>query len=168
MRKNTIYIASDHAGFALKTRVIEYLKKLGFEIKDFGPYKLNPGDDYPDFVVPMAQAVARATSTISPPHIRGRIKVRVLGIAICGTGIGVCIAANKVRRIRAATVYDLFTARCSREHNNANIICLGSRAKFTRNFTNVKKILNTCLTTPFSNKPRHVRRLKKIEKYEHG
>mgnify|MGYP001596962600 FL=1 len=85
------------------------------------------------------------------------------GIVLGGSGIGETITANKVRGIRAALVYDLYTAKMSRKDNNANILCLGGRTT-GKNFTLVKKILNTWLTTPFSNAPRHVRRLKKIDK----
>lgn len=149
--KSTIYLGGDHAAFELKKKIVAYLKMRGYRVKDFGPHRYDPDDDYPDFVIPTAKAVARDKDS--------------RGIALGGSGIGECIAANKVRGIRAALVYDLYTARMSREHNDANVLCFGARTA-TKSFNLVKKILNTWLTTPFSNAPRHVRRLKKIARTE--
>lgn len=149
--KPTIYLGGDHAAFELKNKIVAYLKTRGYIVRDFGPHEYNPDDDYPDFVIPAARAVAKHKGS--------------LGITVCGTGTGECIAVNKVKGIRAALVYDLYTARMSRKDNNANVLCLGGRTT-GKNFTLVKKILNTWLTTPFSNAPRHVRRLKKVSKLE--
>lgn len=148
----TIYIAGDHAALEMKKKIVAYLKKKGYTVKDFGPHRYDPDDDYPDFIIPMARAVGRSKD--------GR------GIALGGSGIGECIAANKVRGVRAALVFDLYTARMSREHNDANILCLGARTASTKNLTRVKKILDTWLITPFSGEKRHVRRLKKIQKFD--
>ncbi len=151
MNKPTIYLGGDHAAFELKGKIAEYLKERGYAVRDFGPDTYNPDDDYPDFVIPAAQAVAKHK--------------RALGITVCGSGIGECIAVNKIKGIRAALVYDLYTARMSRKDNNANILCLGGRTT-GKNFALTKKILDTWLSTPFSNEARHVRRLEKIAKIE--
>lgn len=149
--KPTIYLGGDHAAFELKQNIAAYLKTRGYTVRDFGPYEFNPDDDYPDFVIPAARTVAKHKGS--------------LGIVLGGSGIGECIAVNKVKGIRASLVYDLYTAIMSRKDNNANILCLGGRTT-GKNFTLVKKILNIWLTTPFSNAPRHLRRLKKIAKIE--
>lgn len=149
--KSAIYLGGDHAAFELKKKIVAYLKMRGYTVRDFGPHEFNPDDDYPDFVIPAARAVAT--------HKGSR------GIVLGGSGIGEAIAANKVKGVRAALVYDLYTAKMSREHNDANVISLGSRTT-GKNFTLVKKILNAWLANPFSNAARHIRRLKKIAKYE--
>lgn len=107
-----IAIGSDHAGFSLKKHVIEHLKEKGVELKDFGTYT-NESCDYPDFALKVAEEVAA--------------KNYELGILVCGTGIGISIAANKVPGIRAAACSDTFSAHACREHNNANIIAFGER-----------------------------------------
>jgi ribose 5-phosphate isomerase B len=106
-------IAADHGGFHLKNEISERLKKTGYEIKDFGAFELLEGDDYPDFVVPLARAVAAGV-------------VR-RGIAICGSGVGASIAANKISGVRAALVHDSFSAHQGVEDDDMNIICLGGR-----------------------------------------
>ena len=112
MVKTTLHLASDHAALDLKNKVKNYLESAGYTIHDHGVS--NPNSvDYPDY----AEKVARALA-LNPTH---------LGILICGTGIGMSIAANKFKGIRAALVHDEFTAKASRQHNNANIICLGAR-----------------------------------------
>ncbi len=145
-----IYIAADHAAFEMKQRIKDFLEASGYTVRDFGPSRFDPADDYPDFIIPAAQAVAKDKKS--------------LGIMLGGTGIGECIAANKVKGIRAAACYDTYTAKMSREHNNANILCFGGRT-VTKNWTLTRRILKTWLTTPFSNEKRHVRRLKKIALY---
>ncbi len=107
-----IAIGSDHGGFELKKYVIEHLKKSGFEVKDFGTYN-EESIDYPDCAKPVCQSV-----------LDGECE---RGILICGTGIGISIAANKFKGIRAALCSDPFSAKMSKVHNNANIICLGGR-----------------------------------------
>ena len=108
-----IGIAADHGGFELKVQLIEALKTAGYEVADYGAHGLVPGDDYPDFVVPMARAVAK-----------GEIK---RGIAICGSGVGAGIAANKVAGVRAGLITDSFSAHQGVEDDDMNIICLGGR-----------------------------------------
>lgn len=146
----TIYLGSDHAGYKLKEKVKEYLKKKGYSIRDFGTNSEEPVD-YPDFIFLAAEAVS--------------LKKGARGIVFGGTGLGECVAANKIRGIRAVTCYDAYTAKMSREHNDANVLCLGGRT-ITKNWARTKKILDIWLKTDFSNEARHVRRLKKISKTE--
>lgn len=152
-----IFIASDHAAFDLKEQIKKYLAQLGYQVKDFGAYSYNPEDDYPDFIFPAAQAVAR--------HKGSR------GIALGGSGIGECIVANKVKGVRAVRAWNELSAKMSRLHNDANVLCLGggktkdkTAHSLALTFAQVKAILNTWLKTPFSNEPRHIRRLKKFDK----
>ena len=104
-------IAADHGGFALKKVLMERLKAAGYEVTDFGAYALVSVDDYPDFVVPLAKAVAA-----------GEVD---RGLAICGSGVGACIAANKVRGVRAALIADSFSAQQGVEDDDLNVMCLG-------------------------------------------
>lgn len=146
----TIYIASDHAGFERKQMLKNYLVELGFEVKDLGPDTFDPQDDYPDFALPLAHQVANS------PNDRG--------ILLCGNGQGVCIAANKVQGIRAASAFSPEMAATTRADDNANILCLPGR--FLDDET-VKTIVKTWLETPFSGAKRHIRRLRKIEPLNH-
>ncbi len=146
-----VFLASDHAGFKLKESVKRFLKSSGFEVRDFGAFSEKPCD-YPDYVIPCCEAVAAGRSGAK-------------GIVFGGTGIGECIAANKVKGIRAAIAFDASTARTTREHNDSNVLCLGGRTK-TRKPGVWKKIVFTWLSTSFSNEERHKRRLKKISEYE--
>ncbi|MEK9152506.1 MAG: RpiB/LacA/LacB family sugar-phosphate isomerase, partial [Patescibacteria group bacterium] len=112
-QKTIVFLGTDHAGFALKEAIKAYLKKLGYDVRDMGAADDAPSD-YPDFILPAAMSVAAA---------RGK----AVGIVFGGSGIGESIAANKVRGIRAALAYDLYTAKMSRQHNDANVLCLGGR-----------------------------------------
>ena len=107
-----IAIGCDHGGFEQKNAIAEHLKERGFEVTDFGIYE-NKSVDYPEIALKLANSVAAGENT--------------LGILVCGTGIGMSIAANKVNGIRAAAVSDHFSAKYTRLHNNANILCLGGR-----------------------------------------
>lgn len=142
-----IAIGSDHAGFKLKETVKEFLKTSGIEVIDFGTHS-EESADYPDFAFPVAEAVAK--------------KEFDFGILICGTGIGMSITANKVAGIRAALCNDLFTANCSKEHNDANVLCMGGRIVGEGL---AKAIVQTWLERKFQG-GRHKRRVKKIEEYE--
>ncbi|MCX6088550.1 MAG: ribose 5-phosphate isomerase B [Caldiserica bacterium CG02_land_8_20_14_3_00_36_38] len=142
-----IAIGSDHAGFKLKETVKEFLKTSGIEVIDFGTHS-EESADYPDFAFPVAEAVAK--------------KEFDFGILICGTGIGMSITANKVAGIRAALCNDLFTANCSKEHNDANVLCMGGRIVGEGL---AKAIVQTWLERKFQG-GRHERRVKKIEEYE--
>lgn len=139
-----IIIGSDHAGFKLKQHIKKLLDSLNLKYKDVGGFCKDCADDYPDY----AKKVAR------------QVKNNNKGILICGSGIGVCIAANRVRGIRAVNAPNSKLAKFSREHNNSNILCLGGRILSPRK---AKKITKIWLSTEFSKQPRHVRRIKKIE-----
>jgi len=140
-----IAVGADHAGYELKAEILSLLEELEHNYRDFGPHKKDPGDDYPDFGTPVARAVARGEFD--------------LGILICGTGVGMCILANKVRGIRAALCHDTFCARSSREDDDANILCLGARAI---GIELAKEIVKTWLSATFSGADRHRRRVKKV------
>jgi ribose 5-phosphate isomerase B len=148
-----IYIGTDHAGFELKEELKKFLDSLGCKVKDMGAYEFNEADDYPDFIWPVVKAVAE--------EIAKGLDTR--GIVIGGSGQGEAIVANKVRGIRAAVVYDEYSARMSREHNDANIISLGTR---TLDIDKAKALVKIWLETPFSNEERHKRRIEKIKKLE--
>lgn len=151
--KPIIHLATDHAGFELKERMKKYLVAKSYRVVDHGAFSDEPSD-YPDFMYPAALAVARS-------------KRRAVGIFFGGSGLGECVVANKVRGIRAVAAYDDYTARMSREHNDANVLCLGGRTSPGR-WLSAKKIIDRWLTTSFSKTVRHVRRIKKIETYEKG
>ena len=143
-----IVVSSDHAGFNHKSRLIKLIKSMGHTALDVGT---NSGEsvDYPDFGEKGAKAVACGKAD--------------MGILICGTGIGISMAANKVNGIRAAVCWNEEAAILAREHNNANILCMGAR------FIPIKKcteIAKTFINTPASNDERHVRRINKIMKIE--
>ncbi len=143
-----IYLGADHAGFHLKEELKKYLEELGYEYEDLGNKEFDPLDDYPDFALKVAERVA---------------ETKEKGILICSTGLGMCLTANKIKGIRAVVIWDKFTAIQSREHNDANIICLAGKVL---DLETAKKILRVWLETEFSQEERHVRRLKKVEEIE--
>jgi len=108
-----IGIASDHGGFELKAQILLALTAAGYLVKDFGAYQLVPEDDFPDFVVPLAKAVSAGEIT--------------RGLAICGSGVGACVAANKVHSVRAALISDTFSAHQGVEDDDMNVMCMGGR-----------------------------------------
>jgi ribose 5-phosphate isomerase B len=151
-----IYIGTDHAGYVLKEKLVSSLKGQGYEVTDMGAFEYNEGDDYPDFVIPVARAVSK-----DPDGSKG--------IILGGTGEGEAIAANKFPHVRAIVDYgkskpvvddeaDILVR--SRQHNNANVLSLGARY-FTEE--TVMDAVNTWLNTPFSGDERHIRRLGKID-----
>ncbi|MCX6797026.1 MAG: RpiB/LacA/LacB family sugar-phosphate isomerase [Candidatus Doudnabacteria bacterium] len=145
-----IYIASDHGGFKLKEAILKFLFSQKIKFTDLGPVKFEPADDYPDFAKMAAKAVAKHPT-------------QNIGILMCRSGQGMCIAANKVKGIRAASVWNEKLARTARNDDMANIICLASdylRAK------EAKKIVKIFINTPFSKAVRHKRRIDKIAKIE--
>ena len=142
-----IGLGCDHAGWEMKEDLKPFLEGLRHQIEDFGTDNQD-SVDYPDYVLPVAEAVAK-----------GNIE---RGIVICGTGIGSSIAANKISGIRAAVCHNTFTAEMSRSHNDANILCLGGRVIDKQL---ARTIVEVWLNTPFSS-GRHARRLKKIEGIE--
>ena len=140
-----IAIGSDHGGFELKKKLMEHLSERGLEYKDFGTYS-SASCDYPVYAKAVANAVASGECN--------------RGIIICGTGIGVSMTANKVRGIRAALCGDCFSAEATRQHNDANVLCMGARVVGEGL---ALKIADTFLDTPFSNDERHIRRISMIE-----
>ncbi len=140
-----IAMGSDHGGFELKEKLMEHLSERGLEYKDFGTYS-SASCDYPVYAKAVANAVASGECD--------------RGIIICGTGIGVSMTANKVRGIRAALCGDCFSAEATRQHNDANVLCMGARVVGEGL---ALKIADTFLDTPFSNDERHIRRISMIE-----
>jgi ribose 5-phosphate isomerase B len=145
-----IGMAADHGGFELKERLAALLKEAGHEAIDFGPSELIATDDYPDFVVPMARAVAG-----------GQVE---RGIAICGSGVGASIAANKVAGVRAALVHEAFSAHQGVEDDDMNVLCLGGRVVGAALAWDLVKIF---LSAHFSGAARFTRRLDKVRQLEH-
>lgn len=137
-----VHIASDHAGYELKAIAITHLENNGHEVIDHGALTYDPQDDYPSFCFEAAQA------TVNDPGS--------LGIVIGGSGNGEQIAANKVRGARAALAWNLQTARLAREHNNANVVGIGARMHTTEE---ALEIIDAFLSEPYSNEPRHQRRI---------
>jgi ribose 5-phosphate isomerase B len=140
-----IAIGCDHGGFELKKEVMEHLKERNIEFKDFGTYT-SESCDYPVYAGKVAEAVLSRECEF--------------GILICGTGIGISIAANKIKGIRAALCHDCFSAEATRSHNDANILAMGARVVGAGH---ALKIVDTFLDTPFSNDERHIRRINLIE-----
>lgn len=140
-----VAIGCDHGGFELKQEILAFLDKKGIEYKDFGCYS-TASVDYPEYARKVAHAILDGTCD--------------KGILICGTGIGISIAANKIPGIRAALCTDCFCAQATREHNDANILAMGGRVVGPGLAT---KIVETFLETPFSNDERHIRRINLIE-----
>lgn len=141
-----IAIGSDHRGLALKQRIIKLLAETGYEYKDFGAYT-EERTDYPEVAEKVGQMVAS-----------GKFE---RGILICGTGIGMCMAANKVKGIRAATVFNTFTTRRARQHNDANILCLGAE----NDQSQLAEMIKTFLTSKFEG-GRHQQRVAMIREME--
>ncbi len=144
-----IHLGCDHAGFALKQHLLPQLQRWGHEPVDHGPNRFDAADDYPPYILATAVAVARDPGS--------------LGIVIGGSGNGEQMAANKVAGVRAALVWNEFTAKAAREHNNAQIISLGARLHSLQEASGLVEIF---LSTPFSEDPRHLRRLAMIADYE--
>jgi len=144
-----IGIATDHGGFSLKQDLLARLRAAGHEVVDFGAHELNTGDDYPDFVTPLARDVAA-----------GKVE---RGIAVCGSGVGAAVCANKIPGVRAGLVNDHFSARQGVEDDHMNIICMGGRV--TGPFA-AWDILEAFLAAEFSQAPRHLRRLGKVAALE--
>jgi ribose 5-phosphate isomerase B len=144
-----LHIGSDHAGLELKNELLAHLVNNGHDVTDHGPYEYDALDDYPDFCIPAAQAVAKDATS--------------LGIVIGGSGNGEQIAANKVKGIRAVLAWSIETAKLGKEHNNANVVSIGGRM---HSIAECKEIIDAFIATPFSNDERHIRRINKIAKFE--
>jgi ribose 5-phosphate isomerase B len=139
-------IAADHGGFTLKGEVADLLRGSGHEVVDFGAHELTPGDDYPDFIIPLARAVAA-----------GEVE---RGVALCGSGVGASIAANKVPGVRAGLIHDVFSAHQGVEDDDMNIFCLGGKVIGSEL---AWELIETFLAARFSGAPRHQRRLAKVQ-----
>src|SRR5258705_13131865 len=142
-------IAADHGGFALKQELVAHLRAASYEVVDFGNSFRDPDDDYPDFVIPLAEALSAQQVD--------------RGIAICGSGVGASVCANKIPGIRAALVHDHFSARQGVEDDHMNVLCMGGR---TVGPAVAWDLVQTFLAAEFSQAPRHLRRLGKIASLE--
>ena len=138
-------IATDHGGFGLKEDLLKHLQAAGHEIIDFGADKMSSDDDYPDFVVPLAQAVAAGTVD--------------RGVAVCGSGVGASICANKIPGIRAALIHDHFSAQQGVEDDHMNVLCMGGR---TVGPEVAWDLVQAYLAAEYSRDERHLRRLGKM------
>jgi ribose 5-phosphate isomerase B len=149
MKRAKIYLAGDHAGFKLKKKIKSYLEKKKFDVEDLGPHKYNSTDDYPDFVIPLAKKIASNKNS--------------RGIIIAGSGQGEAMATNKFKGVRAALYHanNLRFLKMSRQHDDANVLCLGARFLDEKE---MKEAITVWLKTKFSG-GRHARRLKKFSKY---
>jgi ribose 5-phosphate isomerase B len=146
-----IGVAADHGGFELKEHLIKLLLEAGYEVVDFGNSQLKQDDDYPDYVIPLAQAI-----------VRGEVD---RGVAICGSGVGACVAMNKVIDVRACLVNDAFSARQGVEDDNLNALCLGGRVIGN---SLAWELVKTFLNARFSGEERHRRRLAKVSELENN
>ncbi len=144
-----IGICADHGGYALKKSLVTWLEKQEYYLVDFGAYGLNEDDDYPDFVIPLARAIAS-----------GEIDK---GIAVCGSGVGASIAANKIKGARAALIQDVFSAHQGVEDDDMNIICLGGRVIGD---ASALEYVRAFLNAEFTAATRHLRRLNKVKSLE--
>lgn len=145
---NTVYIGADHKGYRLKNVIREWISASGYNCMDLGNKEYDKDDDYTDIAILLAEKV---------------VSERVLGILICASGVGICVAANKVRGARAALVTNEKQARLSREDDDANILCLS--AETISDEINMQ-IVHVFLETTFSSEEKHIRRIKKIREYE--
>ena len=144
-------IATDHGGFGLKQELLVRLRAAGHEVVDFGALTLVPGDDYPDFVIPLAKAVAAGTVE--------------RGVAVCGSGVGAAFCANKVKGVRACLIHDHFSARQGVEDDHMNILCMGGR---TVGPEVAWDLVQTFLTAEYGLAERYLRRLDKVTDLENG
>jgi ribose 5-phosphate isomerase B len=144
-----VYLGSDHAGYELKQRLVDHLRSLGHEPVDCGPDRYDAEDDYPPYVLRAATRTAEDAES--------------LGIVIGGSGNGEAIAANKVKGVRCALAFSDDTAKLCREHNNANVLSLGARMY---DDTTALRFAELFISTPFSEAPRHERRIAQLTSYE--
>jgi ribose 5-phosphate isomerase B len=144
-----IGIAADHGGFELKEIILPYLLSLDYEVVNFGAHERNDQDDYPDYVIPLSKAVAA--------------KEVERGIAICGSGVGAAIVANKIKKVRACLITDNFSAHQGVEDDDMNLLCLGGRIT---GFAVAKELVKVFLESRFSGAEKYMRRLNKIIKLE--
>ena len=144
-----VAIGGDHHGFEYKNMFVRSLKERGFEIIDAGPYELNPADDYPDFAIGVGKAIQDGSAD--------------RGIVICGSGVGASIAASKLRGVRAAVCHDIYSAHQGVEHDDMNVLCLGSKIVGTEL---ARELADAFLAASFTGDERFVRRLGKVAELE--
>ena len=144
-----IGIATDHGGFELKEMLAAHLRAAGHEVTDVGAFHMNPGDDYPDFVIPLGRAVAA-----------GKVE---RGVAICGSGVGASVCANKIPGVRAGLIHDHFSAHQGVEDDHMNLLCMGGRVVGA---AVARELVDTFLAAEFSQAERHLRRLGKVSALE--
>ena len=142
-------IASDHGGFTLKEQVAQLLRNAGHEVEDFGAHQLSSDDDYPDYIIPLARAVAAGTVD--------------RGVALCGSGVGASIAANEVAGVRAGLIHDVFSAHQGVEDDDMNVFCLGGKVIGS---ALAWELIETFLNARFSGAERHQRRVDKVRALE--
>ena len=144
-----IGIAADHGGYELKELIHPFLTSLGYEVKDFGAFELDNGDDYPDFIIPMARAIVDKNVDRA--------------IAVCGSGVGASVAANKISGVRAALINDHFSAHQGVEDDDLNMLCLGGRVT---GVMAAQELITAFLNARFTGAERHMRRLQKVHELE--
>ncbi|PZC42953.1 MAG: ribose 5-phosphate isomerase B [Chloroflexi bacterium] len=144
-----ISVAADHNGYELKNEISEILKRAGHDVIDIGPHSLDPLDDYPDYAKPLAESVSSGETN--------------RGIMVCGSGVGASVAANKVKGVRAAVCHDIYSAHQGVEHDNMNVLCLGSRIVGTEV---VRELVSAFISAAYTNEERHARRLNKVIEME--
>ncbi|MAQ54662.1 MAG: ribose 5-phosphate isomerase B [Chloroflexi bacterium] len=144
-----VAVGADHAGFELKGEIVRWLESEGHQVNDIGAHEFDPDDDYPDFAVAVAWSIRAGESE--------------RGIVICGSGVGACITANKVKGIRACLCHDTYSARQGVEHDNMNVVCIGGRII---GIELTKVVLESFLNASFLLEPRFQRRLDKLNQVE--
>jgi ribose 5-phosphate isomerase B len=142
-------IAADHGGFELKEMLRDYLKNLGHEVVDFGASAMDPGDDFPDYIIPLAKAVANSEVE--------------RGVAVCGSGVGACIVANKIAGVRAALITEHFSAHQGVEDDDMNLMTVGGRVV---GFNVAQELVSSFLKATFIGAERHLRRMEKVHQLE--
>jgi len=144
-----IAVGADHGGFSIKADIIALLQKAGHQVVDMGAHTLDSSDDYPDFTRLVGEAIRRGEAE--------------RGIVICGSGVGACVAANKMRGVRAGLCHDTYSAHQAVEHDNINVLCLGARVVGVEV---AKELVQAFVGAQFSGEERHVRRLAKVAALE--
>ncbi|MCZ6867675.1 MAG: ribose 5-phosphate isomerase B [Dehalococcoidia bacterium] len=141
----TLALGADHGGFTLKEELLPWLRGLGYQVQDIGAYSLDPDDDFPDYAHPVAQMVASGQAW--------------RGLLICGSGVGACVAANKVPGVRACVCHDAYSARQGVEHDDMNILCLGARIVGVEL---ARELVTAFLNARFNGQGKYQRRLDKV------
>lgn len=150
--KKIIYLGADHNGWQMKNELRDWLTSAGYEVQDLGPEKSDKADDYPDFGFKVAQAVAEKPG-------------RGLGILLCGSGVGMAVAANKVKGVRAALIHDPRIAQAAVHDDDINVLALG--ASYI-DLATAKEVIKRWLETDYAKEERYERRINKIKQYEAG